>query len=172
MPIYAVTGYEPITVERLMAYAFGRGPLDEIREWAEAYAELGPIANVRPAIAWAQACHETGFFTFRNIAKPEWNNPAGLGVTGPVDVGLRFATKRLGCAAHLGHLLVYFGLHHPVPYFCEADTRHPSTLFNDGHKRLPNDIRELGGNREDGKGIRWAPNPLYGFDRGREAGNV
>lgn len=145
-----------------MRYVSTRGPAIEVLGWATAYAELAPMAGIRTALAWAQACHETGWFRFAGTARPEWNNPAGLGVTGAAGVGNRFATKADGCAAHLGHLHVYFGLIHPVPRFCDADwQRHPRPLIGDGHRRLPNDARRLGG--------IWAPNPLYGEDRAREA---
>lgn len=162
--IYAVLGYEPIIVDRLVRFAAGKGPLLEIMQWAEVYSELCPIAGIRTSIAWVQACHETGFFKFGGTAKPDWNNPAGLGVTGPEGVGNRFASKRDGCAAHLGHLHVYFNPIHPIPKFCDADwQRHPKPLFGDGHRRFPNDIREISG------AGRWAPNPVYGMDRAREA---
>jgi hypothetical protein len=165
-----VLGYEPIGVDQLVRYVAARGPALEIVQWAVAYSELAPMAGIRTSIAWAQACHETGWFRFAGTARPEWNNPAGLGVTGPAGVGNRFPTKHEGVAAHLGHLHVYFGLVHPVPRFCDADyQRHPHPLLGDGHKRLPNDVREIAG---AGPPARWAPNPLYGLDRAHEAERI
>lgn len=157
MTIFAVLGYEPIPAAKLHAFAAARNPAVP-REWAEAYHELAPAAGIRTSIAFAQACHESGWFVFSGTADASWNNPAGLGVTGPAGVGNRFETRADGCAAHLGHVLVYFGLHHPVPRFCEADwQRHPKSLLGDGHKRLPNDIRQISGPG------RWAPSPTYGL---------
>lgn len=157
---YAVLGYEVISEQRLLSFGLARNP-NMNPGWASAYAELCPMAGIRTSIAFGQACHETGFFAYQGTAKPEWNNPAGLGVTGAPDIGNRFLSQAEGVRAHLGHLLWYFGHYHPESGFCDMDQRHPG-LINGGHKNLPNDIRELGGNRNDGKGIRWAPAATYG----------
>ena len=122
-------------------------------EWAELYMRLCPVAGIRTAIAYAQACHETNYFRFTGIARPEWQNPAGLGVTGAPDAGNRFPTKEAGVRAHLGHLLWYVGHYHPEAGFCSYDQRHFGWLG--GHKHLENDIRQLNG--------RWAvPGGNYG----------
>lgn len=109
---------------------------------------LCPVAGIRTALAWAQACHETAYFRFPGMAQASWNNPAGIGVTGAPDAGNRFASKEDGVRAHLGHLLWYFGWNHPVKGFCEYDPRHEGILGFGGHKKLENDIRQLDG--------RWA----------------
>lgn len=112
------------------------------------YEALSPLAGILPEVAFAQALHETGNFRFGGTAQPEWHNPAGLGVTGAVDVGNRFPDWESGIRAHLGHLLWYFGPH--IPQFCDKDQRH----FG-GHKNLPNDLRQLNG--------KWAvPGRTYG----------
>jgi N-acetylmuramoyl-L-alanine amidase len=145
-------GYEPLSAIKLIDFARARNPSTN-QEWAQAYADLCPIAGIRTSIAFAQAIHETGWFVFAGTAHESWNNPAGLGVTGPTGVGNRFATRRDGVRAHLGHLAWYFGPYHPVPGFCEMDQRHFGLLG--GHKHLENDVRQLGG--------RWAPSPGYGI---------
>lgn len=168
--IFAVLGYEPLDREQLLRYVRDHAAMSatpEIIQWADAYTELAPIAGVRTSIAWVQACHETGFFTYHGDAKPEWNNPCGLGVGAaplvrlgvevPNSANCRFQTKAEGVRAHLGHLAVYFAPYE-VSGFCEWDPRHIVP-----HKRLPNDVREIGGVG------RWAPNTAYGPDRAREA---
>jgi N-acetylmuramoyl-L-alanine amidase len=147
----AVLGYEPVSGLRLIDRARERAPDADVAEWALLYADLCPVAGVRTAIAFAQALKETNSFRFTGTARPEWNNPAGLGVTGADGVGNRFATRELGVRAHLGHLLWYFGppALHPVTGFCAVDLRHFGA-----HKDLQNDVRELGG--------RWAPAADYG----------
>jgi len=125
-------------------------------DWSTLYRTLAPQAGVDGAVAYAQALHETGNFAFAGTAKPEWNNPAGIGVTGAPDIGNRFTTKEEGVRAHLGHLLWYFGPTHPVLGFCEKDPRHFGA-----HHNLPNDIRVLGGNDSQGR-IKWAPGLGYG----------
>jgi hypothetical protein len=154
--IYAVLGYEPVDFLVLKAYA-KPGPEVAVTEWASLYARLCPVAGVRTSFAWAQACHETGYFTYPATAnaRAEWNNPAGLGVTGAPDTGNRFVSKEDGVRAHLGHLLWYFGPFHPVTGFCDRDQRH----FGD-HWHLENDGSQLGGRND--RGIKWAPGTAYG----------
>lgn len=126
-------------------------PTDVAHEWAALYAIEAPKAGLRAELALAQALHETGNFAFTGIAKPTWNNPAGLGVTGSPDVGNRFATRYDGVVAHLQHLLMYFTPAH-TPYCAPPnviDQRHFA------HKGLSDDIRQLNG--------KWAvPGAGYG----------
>ena len=112
---------------------------DVPHQWAAIYALESLRAGVRADIALAQALHETNRFTFTGTAKPEWNNPAGLGVTGAPDIGNRFPTKEDGVIAHLQHLLMYFTPAH-TPYCTPTiDQRHFA------HKGLADDIRKLDG---------------------------
>lgn len=134
-------------------------------EWAAIYASAAPNAGIRAEAAFAQALKETANFNFGGTAQREWNNPAGLGVTGAPGIGNRFPTKLAGAQAHLGHLLCYIGVH--TQPFCTLDQRHFSpgqtlwtgvkqrTASATGHMNLPNDLRELDG--------RWAvPGTGYG----------
>lgn len=143
----AVLGVENPTAEDLMTFAKLTNPSFP-EEWAELYARLAPIAGIRTTVAFSQMVKETNYARFTGTAKVEWNNPAGLGVTGATDAGNRFPTKEAGVRAHLGHLLWYFGTHKAE--FCDIDQRH----FG-GHKNLPNDITQLNG--------KWAvPGVGYG----------
>lgn len=129
-------------------------------EWAQLYYELSPIAGIRTVMSFAQAIHETGYFRFQGDARPEWNNPCGLGVGSnpivrngievPNSANCVFATREEGVRAHLGHMSVYVSPHE-VAGFCAFDPRHV------GHRGLANDIRAFGG------AGRWAPSPEYGF---------
>lgn len=120
-------------------------PGDVVHEWARLYAEECARAGIRADVALAQALHETGRFTFPGLARPEWNNPAGLGVTGGIgpdgqNVGNRFASRRDGVIAHLQHLLMYFAPAHTA--YCTpptVDQRHGA------HRGYPNDLRALVG---------------------------
>jgi hypothetical protein len=114
------------------------------------YQSLGALSGILPEVAFAQALHETGNFTFPGTARPEWHNPAGIGVTGAPGVGNVFPDWEAGIRAHLGHLLWYFGPNHPIVGFCDKDPRHFGA-----HKLLPNDLRQLNG--------KWAvPGTNYG----------
>lgn len=149
---FSVLGVEALTADQLHAAARAKSA-DVPREWAELYARLAPEAGIRTSIAFAQALKETDYFRFTGTALREWNNPAGLGVTGGagpdgLPAGNRFPTREAGARAHLGHLLWYVGPHRPA--FCDQDQRHFGA-----HKGLPDDVRQLSG--------RWAvPGVGYG----------
>ncbi|MDQ0163125.1 N-acetylmuramoyl-L-alanine amidase [Aeribacillus alveayuensis] len=73
----------------------------------EDYYELSKIYNIRGDIALAQAIHETNYFRFTGTVKPEQNNFAGIGATGPNQQGARFSSAREGVLAQLQHLYAY-----------------------------------------------------------------
>jgi N-acetylmuramoyl-L-alanine amidase len=77
----------------------------------EIYLEEGKAERVRGDIAFCQAIHETNYFRFTGLARIEWHNPAGLGVTGQivngVPVGCKFPDWRTGIRAHIQHLKAY-----------------------------------------------------------------
>ncbi|HHW22586.1 MAG TPA: hypothetical protein GXX26_06850 [Clostridiaceae bacterium] len=77
----------------------------------EIYLEEGKTEGVRGDIAFCQAIHETNYFRFTGVARIEWHNPAGLGVTGQivngVPVGCKFPDWRIGIRAHIQHLKAY-----------------------------------------------------------------
>jgi hypothetical protein len=133
------TGYQQPAPTDMLVLAQSGTFLDPAG-WADLYRQEAPKAGIRAEVAYAQALHETDYFKFTRIARPEWNNPAGLGVLGPPDIGNRFASKRDGVVAHLQHLLMYFAPAH-TPYCTPPtlDQRHY------GHRGYPNDIRQLNG---------------------------
>lgn len=151
-PVFAVLGVETLGADHLLAFA-RRENTQIPREWVELYARLAPEAGIRTSIAFAQAVKETNYFRFTGDARPEWNNPAGLGVGGGTRPdgekdGNRFQSREAGVRAHLGHILWYFGPH--APAFCDLDQRHFGS-----HKGLANNIRLLSG--------KWAvPGVGYG----------
>ncbi len=71
------------------------------------YIELGKAYNIRGDIAFAQAIHETNYFRFTGVVKPDQNNFAGIGATGGEVRGAIFSTKEEGVLAHLQHLYAY-----------------------------------------------------------------
>jgi hypothetical protein len=98
---------------------------EKIVRLANLYIKFGKIFAIRADLAWAQMEHETGYLQYKGIAKPEWNNFAGIGVTGRPDVGNRFATEELGVIAHFAHLAWYIYPSH-VNEYCNKiyDPRH------------------------------------------------
>ncbi|MGP4072731.1 glucosaminidase domain-containing protein [Piscibacillus sp. B03] len=74
---------------------------------ANYYLELGETYGIRGDIAFAQAIHETNYFRFTGVVKPEQNNYAGIGATGPNNSGASFDTPKQGVRAHIQHLYAY-----------------------------------------------------------------
>ncbi len=95
------------TIEDLVRPFLTGGDLIRARKIALMYIKYCNIFRIRADIAFAQGpCHETGKLTFKGIAKPEWNNFAGLGITG-AEAKQTFASEDLGVLAHIVHLAWY-----------------------------------------------------------------
>jgi len=87
------------------------------------YLALGPRLGVRGDLAYAQALHETNYFRYGGVVKPEQNNYAGIGATGPGNPGASFATPELGVLAHLQHLFAYASTAPLPPSMTKVDPR-------------------------------------------------
>lgn len=98
---------QSILTESQMKKLLRRVNPDAPEDIEKMYLEEGALEGVRGDIAFCQAIHETGYFRFRGIAKIEWHNPAGLGVTGSPDKGARFPDWRTGVRAQIQHLKAY-----------------------------------------------------------------
>ncbi|MFZ7946214.1 N-acetylmuramoyl-L-alanine amidase [Neobacillus sp. 19] len=81
---------------------------------ANYYLTFGEYYGIRGDVAFAQAIHETDYFRFTGIVKPEQNNFAGVGATGPGNSGASFKTPEEGVLAHLQHLYAYAAVD-PLP---------------------------------------------------------
>jgi N-acetylmuramoyl-L-alanine amidase len=73
----------------------------------EIYETIGKVYGVRGDVAYAQAIHETNYFRFTGVVKPEQNNYAGIGATGGSVSGASFETPEEGVLAHIQHLFAY-----------------------------------------------------------------
>ncbi|OIU73233.1 N-acetylmuramoyl-L-alanine amidase [Rossellomorea aquimaris] len=71
------------------------------------YIKYGKDYGIRGDIAFGQAIHETNYFRFTGQVKPEQNNFAGLGTTGPGVDGASFKSPEEGVLAHIQHLYAY-----------------------------------------------------------------
>ena len=111
MSIPTIMGEPDLTVAQMRKFLRNVNP-NAPEGIEEMYLEEGRIEGVRGDIAFCQAIHETNYFRFTGIAKPEWHNPAGLGVTGAKDsngeyVGNKFPDWRTGVRAQIQHLKAY-----------------------------------------------------------------
>ena len=103
-----ITGHYDGTVLDLVEPFRKNSPetFDRALRLAPLYLKYDRKFNIRADIAWGQMIHETGYLYFKGIAKPEWNNFCGLGVTGPTAIQT-FTTEDLGVLAHFVHLCWY-----------------------------------------------------------------
>jgi N-acetylmuramoyl-L-alanine amidase len=89
----------------LDARASKHNDAERLSEIAAAYVTFGRLTGIGSRVPFAQAAHETGWFS------SEWwktaNNPAGIGVTGEAGKGERFNSVAAGVLAHYAHLLAY-----------------------------------------------------------------
>ncbi len=131
----SMIGYVDVTVDQLVRIFEIRGSskVSWARRLAPLYIKWGQVFNIRADIAWAQMAHETGFLEFNGVAKPEWNNFCGLGVTGPEGVGVRFENEDLGVLGHFVHIAWYV---YPsaINEYCSPkyDPRYTSNHFHNG----------------------------------------
>jgi hypothetical protein len=100
-----IMGESELTVEQMRKFLRSVNP--DAPEVEQLFLDEGNTEGVRGDIAFCQAIHETDYFRFTGTAKIEWNNPAGLGVTGPAGVGARFPDWRTGIRAQIQHLKAY-----------------------------------------------------------------
>jgi hypothetical protein len=98
---------------------------EKLTRLSKLYIKFGKIFAIRADIAWAQMCYETNYLEYKGSARPEWNNFAGIGVTGKPGIGNIFANEELGVIAHHAHLAWYIFPDHLNEY-CNKnyDPRH------------------------------------------------
>ena len=92
------------------------------------YYEEATREGVRPDVAFAQALHETGNFSYGGTVMPDQNNYCGLGTTSDYVQGGYFPSAQIGVRAHIQHLLAY------------ATTRTPSEEIVDPRYSMVRDI--------------------------------
>jgi len=114
--------------------------------------------GVRPEVAFAQSCHETGFGYAHtgpdSVLDPSYNNFAGIKTRGGGDnqnpeAHSRFPTREVGVIAHLDHLGHYAGAA-GYPRSDTPDPRNFDSIFG-----VAATVEELSG--------KWAGSPTYHF---------
>jgi hypothetical protein len=111
----------------LVAYFRSKAPSGEkftvpLEQLARLYITYGRRFGIRADMAWAQMVHETGFGRYGGSVKPEQNNFAGIGATGPGVPGNSFATAELGVIAQYAHLAWYIYPEHLADPYCRMST--------------------------------------------------
>ncbi|WP_404432165.1 N-acetylmuramoyl-L-alanine amidase [Sutcliffiella horikoshii] len=116
-----IVGKSALKAEELNTFVKGINPNAPLL--GEYYIELGEAYNIRGDIAFAQAIHETNYFRFTGIVKPNQNNFAGIGATGGEVRGATFATPEEGVLAHIQHLFAYANSKPLLPTYPKVDPR-------------------------------------------------
>ncbi|NBD15740.1 MAG: hypothetical protein GVY04_06195 [Cyanobacteria bacterium] len=95
----------------------------------EFYQEQGEYYGIRWDWAFAQACHETGYFEFGGDVQPEQNNFAGIGATGDGNPGESFQNISDGVKAQIQHLACYAGVDIPEHELIANRTREVKAII-------------------------------------------
>ncbi len=152
----SIVGTPLASQEQCVKYLLSANPFPDIsvtpQQLVSYYYEEGQREGIRPDVAFAQACKETGFFRYGGTVTPDQNNYCGLGTTDATTKGAYFADARLGVRAHIQHLMAY------------ATTRTPDEPVVDPRYSL---VRSTYGtstlNRWEDLNGRWAvPGYTYG----------
>lgn len=121
------------------------------------YWNLSPIYSIRPDVALAQACKETGYFRFTGAVKPEMNNFCGLKTSKPTgdktSDHASFPDPQTGVEAHIQHLFAYASTNPIPPGRKMVDPRFDIVAKVIGRGTVKS-VEELGG--------KWAGSPDYG----------
>jgi hypothetical protein len=105
-----IMGQDDISPERLADYLLSRNPRagdHRTRRLAAIYFQECRREGVRPLVAFAQMCQETGHLRFSGAVSRRQNNFCGLGCCRPGVAGERFPSVRIGVRAHVQHLKAY-----------------------------------------------------------------
>ncbi|MBE3590019.1 MAG: N-acetylmuramoyl-L-alanine amidase [Firmicutes bacterium] len=158
-----ILGEPQITVDQALAYvrahtSSAKYPAPVVDAIVRLYWALAPVYGIRPEVALAQSLHETGFYGFGGLVKPEQWNLCGLGATGPGNPGASFAGPAEGVHAHLQHLYAY-ACDRPLP----AMVQQVDPRFALVKPRPTAEYVEWLGHADNPRGAGWAwPGQGYG----------
>ena len=106
-----ILGGPMATEQQCVNYLLKNNPAPDIsvtpEELVSYYYEEATREGVRPDVAFAQALHETGNFSYGGTVTPDQNNYCGLGTTSATVQGGYFPSAQIGVRAHIQHLLAY-----------------------------------------------------------------
>lgn len=95
-----------VTQEDLVRYMAHRGKkVDKLEEITRAYTTYGNLTGIGNVMPFAQAIHETGWFTSRRWIQNY--NPAGIGATNDGAEGHVWTNPEQGIIAQYAHLMAY-----------------------------------------------------------------
>lgn len=102
---YSILGPTYLSPEQMNLFVKSINP--NAPELGHFYSTYGEKYGIRGDVAFAQALKETNYFRFTGTVKFEQNNFAGIGATGPNNLGASFNSPGEGVIAHIQHLYAY-----------------------------------------------------------------
>jgi N-acetylmuramoyl-L-alanine amidase len=102
---YSILGPTYLSPEQMNLFVKSINP--NAPELGQFYLTYGEKYGIRGDIAFAQAMKETNYFRFTGTVKAGQNNFAGIGATGPNNLGASFNSTEEGVIAHIQHLYAY-----------------------------------------------------------------
>jgi N-acetylmuramoyl-L-alanine amidase len=99
-----LNGYN-ISNDVLRFVRIGKKPIKDFNRIIDAYAVFGRLTTMGNLLPFAQAVHETGWFTSDRWVQN--NNPAGLGATNDGAMGFVASSIEEGILAQYAHLVAY-----------------------------------------------------------------
>jgi N-acetylmuramoyl-L-alanine amidase len=102
---FTILGSTYLTPEQMNQFVKKVNP--DAPELGQFYQTYGKYYGIRGDVAFAQAIHETDYFRFTGVVKPEQNNYSGIGATGGDNRGASFEKQEEGVLAQFQHLYAY-----------------------------------------------------------------
>ena len=126
-----------------------------INDFVHIYYQEATAEGIRPEVAFAQMCNETGFLRYTGRVKIEQYNFAGLGAIDRDQSSNSFSSVREGIRAQIQHLKAY-AVKNPTLKYPLVDSR-----FKYVTKGSAQYVEWLGTN-ENPNHYGWATTPGYG----------
>ena len=126
-----------------------------INDFVHVYYQEATAEGIRPEVAFAQMCNETGFLTYTGKVKIEQYNFAGLGSVDASKPSNTFKSVREGIRAHIQHLKAY-AIKNPTLKYPLVDARYQYVTKGSAQ------YVEWLGSQENPNGVGWATDKNYG----------
>ena len=118
IPKYEISGTPNATEEQMVKYFLSKiefpdfystndSEVKTINDFVHVYYEEATAEGIRPEVAFAQMCNETGFLQYTGRVKIEQYNFAGLGAIDRDQSSNSFSSVREGIRAQIQHLKAY-----------------------------------------------------------------
>ena len=136
-----------------------------INDFVHIYYQEATAEGIRPEVAFAQMCNETGFLTYTGKVKIQQYNFAGLGSVDAKHPSNSFKSVREGIRAHIQHLKAY-AIKNPTLKYPLVDARYKYVTKGSAQ------YVEWLGIQENPNHLGWAINKNYGNTLRKTINNI